>query len=62
MKRNETFTTCTLCHLALRPAEGRILWDEGFYRTFCMQHAEELLATRATRRLKKKNAGIIPMF
>jgi hypothetical protein len=42
--------------------EGRILWDEGFFRTFCKLHAEELLQARKQRKRNKKNAGITPMF
>lgn len=62
MRLNDTACFCCKCHTQLRAMEGRVLWDEGFFRTFCKLHAEELLSARKQRKLKKKNVGITPMF
>jgi hypothetical protein len=42
--------------------EGRILWDDDYFRNYCKPHATELLEARKQRKSKKKNAGITPMF
>ena len=62
MRLNDTASWCCKCNKQLEKMEGRVLWDEGYFRTFCRFHADELLGARAQRRLKKKNAGIKPMF
>lgn len=62
MRLNDTASFCCKCHAQLRAMEGRVLWDEGFFRTFCKLHAEELLHARQQRKRNKKNAGITPMF
>ena len=62
MRLNDTTCWCCVCNVQLAPMEGRILWDDDYFRNYCKPHATELLEARKQRKSKKKNAGITPMF
>jgi len=62
MRPNDRVDWCCMCGVQLAKMEGRILKDQGFFRTFCRLHGAELLEARAARRLQKKNSGTDPML